>query len=178
MSRSNQDEVFKIYQLAVEMADRHSSRRTTSNSFFLTLQSALIAGVGLFIKSQDSFTNSTYFSMLVLAFLGIVLCVSWVLTIKSYKDLSSAKWGVILETEKSLPTKPFTDEWKLLETDNYLQWKNDMSGYKRPKRLFKWLRERHKYYTPQSSVERYIPSVLIVGYIIIVIVAIVGLVVK
>jgi hypothetical protein len=174
MTKPDSD-IFKIYQLAVEMADRHSSRRATANSFFLTLQGALVAGVGLFIKSQDTFTRSAYSSMLVLSLLGILLCVSWALTIKSYGDLSSAKWGVILEIEKKLSSKPFTDEWKLLETDDYLKWKNEMSGYRRPKRLFKWLHERHKYYTPQSSVERYIPSVLIVAYTLLVIIAAVGL---
>lgn len=169
------EEHFKIYELAVQMAEATSSRRTSANSFFLTLQGALIAGLGLFIKSEGTFTKSSYGAMLILSLLGIVLCIAWILTIKSYRDLNAAKWGVILEIEKNLPLKPFTNEWRLLETEDYLKWKKEMSGYKKPTRLFKWLKERHKYYTPQSSVERYIPGVLIFGFLTQIVLSINGL---
>lgn len=175
-TRRSNEEILKIYQVALEMADRHSARRIGSNSFFLTLQGVLIAALGLFIKSEDNFTNTTYTSMIVLSALGVLLGTTWILTIKSYGDLSTAKWGVILEIEKSLPIKPFTDEWRLVETEDYLNWKKELSGYKRPRKLFKWLRERHKYYTPQSSIERYIPIVLIFSYLLVTLISLIGVV--
>jgi hypothetical protein len=41
------DRLLELYKLCVEMADRVSARRATANAFFLTLNSALLAGLGL-----------------------------------------------------------------------------------------------------------------------------------
>lgn len=170
------DELLKIYQLTVELADRTSSRRLLANSFFLTLQGALLTGTGLFIKNQNTFNDSTFVSMIIFALLGVILCAAWLLTINSYRDLNAAKFGVILKIEEDLPVKPFTDEWSLLETKEYQDWKEKVSAFKNPRRAFAWLRERKAYYTPQSSVEKYIPVTIIIAYVAIITVGIIGLI--
>ena len=53
---------------------------------------------------------------------GIVVCVIWLLFIRNYKLLNTEKFNVINEIEKKLPVKPFNDEWKKLERNK--QYKN------------------------------------------------------
>ena len=46
---------------------------------------------------------------------GIVVSVIWLLFIRNYKLLNTEKFNVINDIEKKLPVKPFNDEWKRLE---------------------------------------------------------------
>lgn len=169
MTKMNFEDSFKMYQLTIEMADRNSNRRLTANTFYLTLQSALIAAMCTLISSKGvEIVQPTFLiTMFLLALLGVILSVAWMLTIKSYRDLSSAKWGVVLQLEKDFKIQPFSNEWKLLKAEEYKKWREEVSKYKKPKRIFYWLRERGKYYTPQSAVERYIPLVLLTLFLFI-----------
>ena len=169
------DEILKLYQLAVDLADKTSSRRLLANSFFLTLQGVLLTGTGLFIKSQNEINDTGYVSIVIFAVLGIILCIAWLLTIKSYRDLNTAKFGVILKIEQDLPIKLFTDEWSLLETDEYIEWKKKIKETKSPRKAFVWLRERKGFYTPQSSVEKYIPVTITIAYAVMLIIGVWGL---
>jgi hypothetical protein len=91
------------YKLAVEMADRVSARRTTANSFFVTVQSALVTAFGF--SKDDRWP---------LAVAGIVVAVAWWLSLRSYRMLNSAKFDVINKLEDHLPAAPYRDEWKIL----------------------------------------------------------------
>ena len=95
----------ELYTLAVEMADRISARRGIANSFFLTINTGLAALLG----GQEL--------RWYVAAAGIVLCVTWWGLLKSYRDLNTAKFGVILGMEQSLPAKVFGDEWAQLKRD-------------------------------------------------------------
>ncbi len=92
------------YKLAVEMADRVSARRATANSFFVTVQSALVAAFG--------FANDDRWP---LAVAGIVIAVTWWLSLRSYRMLNKAKFEVIGKVEQGLPLAPFADEWVILD---------------------------------------------------------------
>lgn len=92
------------YKLMVEMADRVSARRATANSFFLTVQSAL---VGTFGFSRDD--------QWPLAVAGLVVAVAWWLSLRSYRMLNGAKFAVINEMEEHLPASPYKDEWAILK---------------------------------------------------------------
>ena len=96
---------FDLYKLAVEMADRISARRGIANSFFLTVNTALAALLG-------SQTLRWY-----VAAAGIVFAVMWWALLKSYRDLNSAKYEVILEMEKELPVQVYGDEWERLKRE-------------------------------------------------------------
>ena len=101
---------FEIYKLTVDMADKVSSRRMTANTFFLTLHSALVV-------------ISERLDLIYVAVIGLLFCVTWWMLLKSYRDLNTAKFDVILELEKDFPVKPFTDEWKYLKKDPVEGWK-------------------------------------------------------
>ena len=121
--------ILELYKLAVEMADRVSSRRTAANSFFLTVNTALVTVVGIFTADLSGRAPSPGISasasVLASALAGIVLSATWFLLLRSYRDLNSAKFAVINQIEKDhLPIRPFADEWKCLKEDPVRSWRN------------------------------------------------------
>lgn len=95
-------EQYKIY---VEMADRISSRRATANSYFLSVNSAILAFVG-YVTAAGS---PDYLWLLAIA--GIALSYFWRALIQSYRNLNTAKWLVVHEIERRLPISPYDAEW-------------------------------------------------------------------
>jgi hypothetical protein len=109
-----------LYRLAVEMADRISARRGTANAFFLTLQTALVGFAGIVRPPTDDGTGwmkVDVFGIVVIAVVGLLLSATWWLLLRSYRDLNSAKFKVILAMEEKLDAQPFGDEWRYLKDD-------------------------------------------------------------
>ena len=124
-----------LYKLAVEMADRISSRRAIANTFFLTANTGLAALLGG--SSLRWYVPAA----------GIVFAVAWWWLLQSYRKLSSAKFKVINAIELDLPVQLFSEEWRYLE------------GSKAPRRLWPpgrlwaWLNSYHEL----GTVERIVP---------------------
>lgn len=97
------------YKLYVEMADRISQRRTTANTYFLTVNSAILAFVG-YLTSKDS---TGYMWLLALA--GAMLTLFWYNIINSYRNLNTAKWQIVQDIEKRLPISPYDAEWDAVQ---------------------------------------------------------------
>lgn len=96
---------FELYKLAVEMADRVSARRGVANSFFLTANTGIVALLGT--------QNVRWY----LPAAGIVFSVTWWALLKSYRDLNSAKFEIILAMEERLPVRVYGDEWERLRRE-------------------------------------------------------------
>jgi hypothetical protein len=104
--------VLEQYKLYVELADRLSERRQSANSFFLTLNAFMFSAVGFALGRTLAVQEWLAFYALVLA---LAQCLLWYRIIKSYRRLSEAKFSVIAEFEKRLPTAPWTQaEWVAL----------------------------------------------------------------
>lgn len=97
------------YKLYVEMADRISQRRTTANTYFLTVNSAILGFVG-YLTSK----NSTEY-MWLLAVAGSMLTLFWYNIIISYRNLNTAKWLIVQNIEKRLPISPYDAEWDAVQ---------------------------------------------------------------
>jgi hypothetical protein len=119
------------------MADRVSARRATANGFFLTVQTTLLALMAVKGLDRDWVAAG-----------GLVLACAWWLLLRSYRDLSRAKWAVIQAMETGLPLQPFTDEWVPLSQDPV-----------------KWWRPR---YAEQGFVERLVPTVFGILFLVII----------
>jgi len=98
------------YKLYVEMADRISQRRTAANSYFLTVNSAILGFVG-YLTSKDDATKNLW----LLAVAGAALTLLWYSIIIAYKNLNTAKWNVVHEIEKRLPISPYDVEWEAVQ---------------------------------------------------------------
>ncbi len=109
--RSYKDHLLEQYRLYVEMADRISSRRSSANSFFLSLNTLLVTAIGILSKfgNVNAIFNATWAAVASIG--GIVLCWTWSSIIHSYKRLNSSKYRVINVIEQSLPMAPYKAEW-------------------------------------------------------------------
>lgn len=106
--------VLEMYKLYVEMADKISERRQTGNSFFLTLNSAIVALVGYINLSSDELPQNAGSLFWLVPVAGMILCYLWYRLIHSYKDINSGKFKVVHAIEKLLPLRPYDAEWTAL----------------------------------------------------------------
>ena len=102
--------VLDLYKLYVDMADRISARRQSANSFFLSINTAVVALVGYVHLGKDSPATEGFYSLVAVA--GIVLCYLWYRLVRSYKDLNTGKFKVIHQIESRLPLRLFDAEWE------------------------------------------------------------------
>ncbi len=101
--------ILEIYKVYVDMADKISSRRQSANSYFLSINTAVIAFFG-YSKLKGNISDLSDYLWLV-GIAGMVLCYTWYRLIRSYKDLNSGKFKVVHEIEKLLPIRPYDAEW-------------------------------------------------------------------
>jgi len=129
---NKEEHLLKQYEIFVKSSENISSKRMTSNNFYMGANTALFA-----IAGYLSILSKSY--VIILSLIGIFLCVSWISNLASYKRLNSAKFRVIHELEEHLPARVFTKE------DEYLR----------------------GYYT-LTKLEKYIPYLFIILYVIII----------
>ncbi len=127
------------YKLYVEMADRISQRRTAANTYFLSVNSAILAFVGYLTSKTESVDY-----MWLLALAGCMLTLFWYSIINSYRNLNTAKWQVVQDIEKRLPISPYDAEWDALQRG------------KNP-----------KLYRPISHIESWVPGVFCLLHLIV-----------
>lgn len=135
---------FELYKLAVEMADRISARRGVANSFFLTVNTGLVVLLG-------SRTEMRWY----VAVAGIVFATTWWALLKSYRDLNTAKFAIILAMEERLPVRVYGDEWDRLKSD-------PVRFALRREAVRPWLAQ----YRELGKVERIVPWVFAVIYLV------------
>lgn len=109
-----------MYKMAVEMADRVSARRSTANTFYLSLQTAGLAILG-FVTSLP--TKPSGGLLVAICFVGAATGGTWFLQLRSYRDLNRAKFDVINNLEKHLQVAVFSAEWASLKQDPVSRWR-------------------------------------------------------
>jgi len=125
---------FELYKLAVEMTDRISARRGLANSFFLSVNTGVMALLGT--------QNVRWY----LAAAGIAMCITWWALLESYRRLIRAKFEIIMAMEAPLPGQVYSDEWaKLYREKVKFTW--------RPVTLRLWLAQ----YREIGFIERIVP---------------------
>ena len=90
------DHCLTLYQGYIESADRISERRHGANTFFLTVNTALL-GITGYLQAAGAHL------LWLVALAGVVLGYTWFRLIKSYRSLNTAKFKVIHEIEQQLP---------------------------------------------------------------------------
>lgn len=100
------------YKLYVEMADRISARRLSTNQYFLAINTTLITALAVAVTVGLDRLKPAWAAVVSLA--GIVLCYTWYRLVKSHDQLNTGKFAVIHEMEKQLPYPPYAVEWEKL----------------------------------------------------------------
>ena len=109
-STEYKEDIIEQYKLYVEMADRISSRRLTASSFFLSVNTAIVALAGFITRNNGLCQYRELFCLIAIA--GIILSYMWYRLIRSYRDLNTAKFKVIHLIESKLPLRPYDAEWE------------------------------------------------------------------
>ena len=137
--------VLEQYKLYVEMTDRIGARRAATNSFFLLVNSSIFAVLGAL--QVRSFRESS--AVLVVSVAALILqCGAWYWILRSYQQLSSAKFRVIGALEERLPCSPwFRAEWTAVGNGQ----------------------DRSRYW-PITRIEQWVPALFSVAYFILLIV--------
>ncbi len=129
------------YKTYVDTTLNVSNRRLNNNRFYVVLLSGTLAVVSVLAETQIIEEAG----LLLAGLLGLALCILWYLSIISYKQLNKGKYQVVIEMEEELPFAPFRREWEILDEGD--DWKT---------------------YITHTRVERKIPGVLAIPYLIII----------
>lgn len=106
------DHCLEIYKTYIETADKISERRQKANSFFLSINTAI---VGLISYLQAGSNKETFVGFyLLVSIAGMLICYMWYRLILSYKQINSGKFKVIHQIEENLPLSPYEAEWESL----------------------------------------------------------------
>jgi hypothetical protein len=104
--------VVDIYKVLVDMADKVSQRRQAANSFYLSVNTAIIGASAYITAVRADWTSTAVISLA-----GVAISILWARNIVSYRTLNAAKFKVINEIETTLPIAAYTTEWKYLDPD-------------------------------------------------------------
>ena len=109
----NDEILLAQYQLLVETSEALVVRRQNVNTFFLTVNSIMLAGEGVLLRDVESGTLESA-AIIGFAVGGLMLCFVWRRLITSFRQLSAGKFCVIHEIERRLPARMFAAEWVAL----------------------------------------------------------------
>ncbi len=109
----DRDALLAQYRLFVETSEALVSRRQGVNTFFLSVNSAILAVVGLLLRDGQSGDLESGV-LVALGLGGVALCVVWRRLMKSFGQLNKGKFDVITALERRLPARSFTAEWAAL----------------------------------------------------------------
>lgn len=107
------DTLLAQYRLFVETSEALVLRRQGVNTFFLSVNSLVLAGAGLLLRDGES-SDIEAVVLIVLALGGASLCFVWRRLITSFQQLSHGKFDVIHALERKLPAQMFAAEWVAL----------------------------------------------------------------
>ncbi|MDD4110888.1 MAG: hypothetical protein PHS54_05005 [Clostridia bacterium] len=137
VTRKNKSVLFEQYKIFVDSCQQISQRREASNEFYLALNTGFITVSGYLM----SLSQSNIIVCLIPIF-GIIANYYWYRLIISYKGLNTGKFVVIHELERYLPANLFKYEWEVLE------------------------KGKTNKYAPLTHLERNVPLLFIVIYIL------------
>lgn len=135
--------LFEQYKLYVESADKISERRVSANNYLLTVNAFLVTLYGLLAASPYKGAWAV-----LMPFAGVLVSLTWYRIITSYRDLNTVKFKLIHELEREMPAALYHYEWQKAEEG------------------------RGKAYHPLTHLERWMPMVFLVLYLVLAIVGV------
>lgn len=107
-------QLFELYKVIVQSSESLVGRRQGVNTFFLTMNGALLTASGLIVQNAGSLRLSGV-GVFVLAATGALLCGAWRSLITSFGQLNAGKFKVINEMERHFSAAIYAAEWEALE---------------------------------------------------------------
>lgn len=94
---------FEQYKIFVESAERNSEKRVTQNNIYLTINLAFLS----YVLSQ----NPNLIETIITSFVGLIICIVWLLTIINFCKRNKVKFDIINEMEEEFGNL-YKEEWK------------------------------------------------------------------
>jgi hypothetical protein len=102
-----------LYKVMVGSSEGLVNRRQGVNTFFLTMNGALLTASGLIVQNSGAHKFSAL-GIFVLALAGVILCTAWRSLITSFGQLNRGKFQVINTIERYFKTAIYAAEWEAL----------------------------------------------------------------
>lgn len=116
-SKNDHATVLTLYQMMVASSERLVDRRQGVNTFFLTINGAIVAAAG-FVLGTSITTQLQSAGLAALTIAGAILAFAWWSLLVSFGQLNTGKFEVINVLERQLPASIYTAEWKALGEGN------------------------------------------------------------
>lgn len=113
MEDKQRNELLEIYRLHAELADRVSQRREGANRLYVSLLLALVVLLAALFRFGKGDVPGDIVGAIV-GIVGVALSVSWLLVIRSYRQLNTGKLKTLQELETQLEYPFFKREWQVL----------------------------------------------------------------
>jgi hypothetical protein len=136
------DYTFELYKLLVEEVREAKRARRELSNMFLTLNTGGVGALGFLAQENGASLDPVLLAML--AFALALSCIIWSTSNRYYTLLLAAKYDVIYKLEAELGRSPIRDEYEAIQGK---------------RRSMKWF-----------TLERMMPGLFIVGYILFVLV--------
>ena len=136
------------YKAYLQMADNSSERRSKTNAYYVSVTAAILVLAARFEwLAPESGVQAV--GLLLIGALGLLVCWIWRANVRSFQQLSQAKFQVIHELEQRLPFPCFEREWEVLQKVR-----------------------KGKQYLQLTKVEMVLPLALTIPYLILMLIAI------
>lgn len=106
-------QTFELYKIMVDSSEGLVARRQGVNTFFLTMNGALLTASGIIVQSSGG-DRLGGVGVAVLAIAGAILCAAWRSLITSFGQLNRGKFQVINTIERYLKAAIYAAEWEAL----------------------------------------------------------------
>jgi hypothetical protein len=106
-------QAFDLYKIMVQSSEGLVSRRQGVNTFFLTMNGALLTASGLIVQNSAG-NRASAVAIAVLSLAGAILCAAWRSLITSFGQLNRGKFVVINTIERYLVAAIYAAEWEAL----------------------------------------------------------------
>lgn len=110
---TEKQQALDLYKVMVASSEGLVNRRQGVNTFFLTINGALLTASGVIVQSAGSGKLSSM-GIAVLALAGAILCAAWRSLIVSFGQLNRGKFKVINAIELYLKAAIYAAEWEAL----------------------------------------------------------------
>ena len=93
---------FEQYKIMIESAEKNSDKRIKQNNIYLTINLAFLSYV---------LTISNLYRVIIASFIGIIICIIWLLSITNYCKRNKVKFDIINNIEDKIG-ELYKEEWK------------------------------------------------------------------
>ena len=100
------------YKMFQKTSEDLVARRQSVSSFYISVNSALVALLGIVMGLVEMPTK--IYVMLFMCLTGIILDFSWIRILEAYGTLNAAKMKVIHLIEEQLPVALYDTEWRVM----------------------------------------------------------------